>query len=446
MAEKIFRETFCEITKIKVCTTTAEMNFDNYTEPGAYEIYEDMGNGKARLYLLTVDRSASGDCMTQTRMYCGKIEYRQADGSGKWDAWKGINAAEETGNLRSGGGVDSLVQNATTGVKPTASGTGAAAFGNATVADKDFAHAEGWYTEASGKASHAEGYRSKATNNYAHGEGYLTTASGGSSHAEGENTQASGERAHAEGYKAKATGNASHGEGCDTEASGAYSHAEGQKTKATGTASHAEGANCEASANYAHAEGANTKATGNASHAEGDYCRAMGAKAHAEGAATKAYSEASHAEGYESAVAFPKESNGAYVVDEEASAGMVAKGAHAEGWKTFASANGAHSEGNQTVALGIGSHAEGGYTVAREKYSHAGGVCTIASAIGQHVCGKYNIPSETALYIVGCGTDENNRKNAFMVDVDADGNPIYDFGGARFTPAMMEKLAAMLAE
>lgn len=94
MAEKIFRETFCEITKIKVCTTTAEMNFDNYTEPGAYEIYEDMGNGQNRLYLLTVDRSASGDCVTQTRMYCGKIEYRQADGSGKWGAWKGIESGE----------------------------------------------------------------------------------------------------------------------------------------------------------------------------------------------------------------------------------------------------------------------------------------------------------------------------------------------------------------
>ena len=430
--------------------------------------------------------------------------------------------------LARGAAAGSLVQRVSSGVQPIANGKDASAFGSATVASGDYAHAEGWYTEATGKGTHAEGYRSKASGNYAHSEGsYSTTASGGSSHAEGENTLASGERAHSEGYKAKATGNASHGEGCDTEASGAYSHAEGQKTKATGAAAHAEGANCEASANYAHAEGANTKATGNASHAEGDWSRAIGAKSHAEGAATKAYSEASHAEGYESVVAFPKESNGAYVVDEEVSAGMVAKGAHAEGCKTFASANGAHSEGNQTVALGIGSHAEGfysvvgvelldssgkpvtedildsngnvirtikvydvsassnkandmkgahaegwmstasangahaegnharalgigshaegGFTEARGKYTHAGGRGTIAVKNQQYVIGQYNEVSETALFIVGCGADEEHRSNAFMVDFDADGNPVYDFGGARFTPDMMKKLAAMLA-
>lgn len=95
MAEKIFKEVFCEkVNHIKVCTTTADMNFDNYTEPGTYEIYEDMGNDKVRLYFLTVDRSESGDCVTQTRMYCGKIEYRQADGSGEWTEWKGVEPGE----------------------------------------------------------------------------------------------------------------------------------------------------------------------------------------------------------------------------------------------------------------------------------------------------------------------------------------------------------------
>lgn len=94
MAEKIFKEQFCEIAKIKVCTTTADLNFDNYTEPGTYEIYEDMGNGKVRLYQMAVDRSTSGDCVTQTRMYCGKIEYRQADGAGEWNAWSGTGSAK----------------------------------------------------------------------------------------------------------------------------------------------------------------------------------------------------------------------------------------------------------------------------------------------------------------------------------------------------------------
>lgn len=97
MAEKIFKERFCEIKKIKVCTTSAELDFDNYNEPGTYEIYEDIGNGQNRVYFLTVDKSAGGHC-TQTRTYCGKVEYRSCSASGTWTEWE-----SKTGGGGSGG-------------------------------------------------------------------------------------------------------------------------------------------------------------------------------------------------------------------------------------------------------------------------------------------------------------------------------------------------------
>ena len=90
MSEKIFKERFCEITKIKVCTTTAELNFDTYTEPGTYEIYEDMGNGQSRVYFLTVDKSISRACLKQTRIHCGKVDARNTTTTGTWTAWAAV--------------------------------------------------------------------------------------------------------------------------------------------------------------------------------------------------------------------------------------------------------------------------------------------------------------------------------------------------------------------
>lgn len=103
MAEKIFKERFCEIKKIKVCTTSAELDFDNYNEPGTYEIYEDIGNGRSRVYFLTVDKSAGGHC-TQTRTYCGKVEYRSCTASGAWTAWESRTGGGGSGGSGEDGG------------------------------------------------------------------------------------------------------------------------------------------------------------------------------------------------------------------------------------------------------------------------------------------------------------------------------------------------------
>ena len=69
-------------------------------------------------------------------------------------------------------------------------------------------------------------------------------------------------------------------------------------------------------------------------------------------------------------------------------------------------------------AIGEFSHAEGGETIASGRMSHAGGYKTIASAEVQTAIGKFNVEDANALLIVGNGTSDTNRKNAFMVNKD----------------------------
>lgn len=85
-----------------------------------------------------------------------------------------------------------------------------------------------------------------------------------------------------------------------------------------------------------------------------------------------------------------------------------AKGAysHSEGQYTFTYADAAHSEGNNTHAYAPFSHAEGL------------GTKTNADIIGQHVEGYYNAESD-GVAVIGCGTSDDDRKNA--VDVKQDG-------------------------
>lgn len=110
---------------------------------------------------------------------------------------------------------------------------------------------------------------------------------------------------------------------------------------------------------------------------------------------------------------------------------------HAEGYETYASGKYAHSEGRLTYAVGSSSHAEGegtnAYandshaegenTVARGDGSHSEGHGTIANGKNQHVQGKYNIADTTSLDIIGNGTTNDNRSNAYTLDTD--GNAWY---------------------
>ena len=227
----------------------------------------------------------------------------------------------------------------------------------------------------------------------------------------GENCTASGSCSHAEGYGTTASGSSSHAEGLHTDASGDYSHAEGSETEANG--------------NYSHAEGYYTKATGWASHAEGsaaisdngiilEYTTASGAYSHAEGYATTASNAASHAEGN----------------------------------NTVASAEASHAEGANTESSGIASHAEGLNTIANGDSSHAAGYYTTAEDY-QYVVGKYNssrnpitsvdtvystsdsvTTTYPALFIIGNGTSDTSRSNAFTVYANGKCKGLSSFGSS----------------
>lgn len=207
---------------------------------------------------------------------------------------------------------------------------------------------------------------------------------------------ASGTGAHAEGFHSTASGNYSHAEGVATTASGKYSHAEGGSTDEGGST---------ASGYVSHAEGAGTTATGLGSHAEGSTTTAIGEYSHAEGLYSRTFlgADYSHAEGYQSYT------SGIY--------------SHAEGTHTQTSGGFSHTEGSSTKTYGDAAHAEGASTMANGNYSHSEGYFTTARTLGSHVAGKYNVLDTTGnatsfgtyAYIIGNGTSENARSNAFTV-------------------------------
>lgn len=329
-------------------------------------------------------------------------------------------------------------------------------------------HAEGYYTKAYGDYStsgnHVEGCQSEVHGDYgSHAEGYHTKAYGDSSHAEGRFTKtgtsssssSSAWAAHAEGASTQAISDASHAEGNNTIAANTNAHAEGLYTTASGYSSHSEGAYAQSTANYSHAEGGWTQANGETSHSEGYNTVAVGQGSHSEGGyyngtngmvKTTAIGQFSHAEG-----------QGSF------STGIAS---HSEGYATYATADYSHAEGNGCYATGIGSHAENksnayaqychseGYnTLVTQNYGHSEGQGTSAHGLAghsegtgttvtrrsQHVEGEYNISdtyipegydSDTApqqrgqyVHIVGNGTDNDHRSNAYTLDWD--GNGVY---------------------
>ena len=252
--------------------------------------------------------------------------------------------------------------------------------GSATLATGKYSHAEGGKTSAIGTFTHAEGTYTKATGEESHAEGWGTLASGHNSHAEGNYTTACGSNSHAEGYHTLAYYDA-HAEGDSTSALGQHSHAEGQSTITNNNCAHAEGQHTSAISFNSHAEGAWTLAQNNCAHAEGNYTSALGYASHTEGYETSAAGMASHAEGYY--------------------ASALSDFSHAEGGWTVANNKYSHAEGQKTSAIGYNSHAEGYGTIASGEAMHAGGMC--------------NKTSSDALFVIGNGSAETARSDAFIV-------------------------------
>jgi hypothetical protein len=235
--------------------------------------------------------------------------------------------------------------------------------GTSTTEEAKYAHAEGWATKARGVATHVEGYNNSAMTNYSHAEGTETIASGVASHAEGIHTVSDAEGSHAEGYW--------------TAAYGLHSHAEGESILNASGTGYANILKAEGRAS--HAEGRATIASGDYSHAEGIYNTASGAASHAEGGDNTASGMASHAEGGYSAT--------------QSLAGNIVSGAS--------------------------SHVGGVYSNVSSSYSfaHGCGLKTIGN-IAQAAFGEYNYPYGSALFCVGNGKSDTDRKNAFLITSD----------------------------
>lgn len=172
-------------------------------------------------------------------------------------------------------------------------------------------------------------------------------------------------------------------------AEGQYSHAEGSKTAAYNKGSHAEGQSTSASGSYAHAEGYDTHAAMN--------------HAHAEGSGTAVFAPYAHAEGKDSSIA------------------LTAQYSHAQGQNHVVRGKGSHAEGrnNTTGADANYSHVEGWQCTTSAAYSHASGIGSTTTMQAQTVIGKWNSP-DLGTFVIGNGTDNDNRSNALVVKSDGD--------------------------
>lgn len=117
--------------------------------------------------------------------------------------------------------------------------------------------------------------------------------------------------------------------------------------------------------------------------------------------------------------------------------GTIAMGqsSHAEGKLTKATGFRSHAEGYRCEASGDDSHAEGLDTVASGWASHASGRGTKARETAQTVIGMYNSDNSNALFIIGNGTLDTARKNAFEVTANS-----IKIGNTELTEEMLKKV------
>lgn len=104
----------------------------------------------------------------------------------------------------------------------------------------------------------------------------------------------------------------------------------------------------------------------------------------------------------------------------------VGDAAHAEGLnsssfgnETYAKAESSHAEGIYNTASGAASHVGGVYSDVSSSYSFAHGCgLKIIGNIAQAAFGEYNYPYGSALFCVGNGKSNTDRKNAFLITSD----------------------------
>ena len=155
------------------------------------------------------------------------------------------------------------------------------------------------------------------------------------------------------------------------------------------------GFNVNARGPFSTAIGKSSIAEGSYSFAVGDAVMSSGICSFAAGRNTKALGQYTHAQGYRTTAG-----------QSDGDSDKLGNYSHAEGYVSNTYGNYSHAEGYMTIAYGLASHTEGYNTSAIADY--------------QTVVGKNNLQSQDGLFVVGNGTNWNNRSNAF--EVKSNGN------------------------
>ena len=253
---------------------------------------------------------------------------------------------------------------------------------------------DGRFNKASGQRIFVEGYYNDATGSGIHAEGDYNTVSGDGIHIEGSANTSDGYYSHVEGINNTNHGAYAHVEGTNNTNHGAYAHVEGGTNEYHNTnmsvVGHVEGYNNRGlSTAYAvHIEGGNNEVSG------------VSTRTHVEGAEnTVIKSQNSHVEGYSNRA----ENNNII---------------HIEGRDNVGTGNACHVEGKGNTVTSANGHAggEGNVVTSTNGFAHGKGLKN--SKANKTVVGQFNRDVDGAIFEVGTGKDENNRRTQFYVTED----------------------------
>lgn len=192
---------------------------------------------------------------------------------------------------------------------------------------------------------------------------------------------------------------------------GAGAYAGGYETVAIPFGAYSEGYNTLAAGKYSHAQNNSTKA-GWAAHAQNLETEALGIASNAQGTRTKATGRQSDANGFETVASGDNATSNGYRTTASGS------NSDAGGSGTVASGNISFTRGLNTKATMDRAFAIGNGTEASAKDTFATGWLTKATAWTQTAVGKANAEDPYALFVVGNGSSDADRKNAFVVKTD----------------------------
>lgn len=289
---------------------------------------------------------------------------------------------------------------------------------------------------ALGNATLAGGKHSTSTGNE-------TVALGNAAFSKGGNTIARGDHSESGGFETEANGMGADANGKKTKANGDYSEASGILGEANGLAAHKEGGNNISEGDYSHTEGSETIAGNVNTHAGGHMCFSFGEQSYSEGNKTIAgirgfnitmclddanstFLTLDSTEGIEVGDVISIIDENRVHIDVGTIISISNKTVYLDGWYSFyghfATDTDGYVKDKFVNTLFIRKKPSLGTKVVGH-HNHTEGSGTVASGDFQHVQGSFNKIDKDGKYldIVGNGTSNENRSNAYTLDKEGNG-------------------------